>query len=129
MPTTSPSASSPAPATPTATAPAAPAGPTVSQQQALEAAQSYLDMGSGFSRAGLIDQLSSQSGNGFSVADATWAADHSGADWDAQAVMSAQGYMKMGGFSRSSLIDQLTSPYGGQFTYAQAVYAANQVGL
>jgi Host cell surface-exposed lipoprotein len=49
--------------------------------------------------------------------------------WDAQAVMSAKGYMQMGGFSRSSLIDQLTSPYGGQFTYAQAVYAVNQVGL
>ena len=86
-------------------------------------------MGSGFSRQGLIHQLSSQYGNGFSVADATWAVDHSGADWNAQAVMAAKSYMQMGGFSRSSLINQLTSPYGNQFTYAQAAYAANQVGL
>jgi Host cell surface-exposed lipoprotein len=131
--TTAPAAPTTVP-TPATTAPAAPvtqapAGPTVSQQQALDAAQSYLQMGSGFSRAGLIAQLDSPNGNQFSVADATWAADHSGADWNAQAVMAAQGYMKLGGFSRSSLIDQLDSPYGGQFTYAQATYAANQVGL
>jgi len=137
MPTTSPSASSPAPAAPATTAPAAPAtsapaapaGPTVSQQQALDSAKSYLDMGTGFSRAGLIDQLSSSAGDQFSVADATWAVDHSGADWYAQAVMSAKGYMKMGGFSRASLIDQLTSSAGEQFTLAQATYAVNQVGL
>jgi hypothetical protein len=60
--------------------------------------------------------------------DATWAADHSGADWDAQAVLAAKGYMQLGGFSRASLIDQLDSPYGGKFTLAQATYAANQVG-
>jgi hypothetical protein len=127
MPTTSPSASSPA--APATSAPAAPAGPTVSQQQALDSAKSYLDMGTGFSRAGLIDQLSSSAGDQFSVADATWAVDHSGADWYTQAVMSAKGYMKMGGFSRASLIDQLTSSAGEQFTLAQATYAVNQVGL
>jgi hypothetical protein len=114
--------------TPAAETPATPAG-TVSQQQALESAKSYLDMGTGFSRAGLIDQLSSQYGEQFSVADATWAVAHSGADWNAQAVMSAKGYMKMGGFSRAGLIDQLTSPSGEQFTMAQATYAVNQVGL
>jgi hypothetical protein len=141
MPTTSPSASSPAPAAPATTAPAAPAtsapaapaapaGPTVSQQQALDSAQSYLSLNSGFSRQGLIDQLDSPYGGKFSVADATYAADHSGADWDAQAVLAAKGYMNLGsGFSRSGLIDQLDSPYGGKFTYAQATYAANQVGL
>jgi hypothetical protein len=136
MPTTSPSASSPAPAAPATTAPAAPAtsapaapaGPTVSQQQALDSAQSYLDMG-GFSRAGLIDQLTSQAGEGFSLADATWAVNRSGADWNAQAVLSAKSYLDMGGFSRSGLIEQLTSQYGEQFTLAQATYAVNQVGL
>jgi hypothetical protein len=101
----------------------------VSQQQALESAKSYLDMGTGFSEKGLIDQLSSQYGEKFSVADATWAVAHSGADWNAQAVMSAKGYMKMGGFSRAGLIDQLTSSAGEQFTLAQATYAVNQVGL
>jgi hypothetical protein len=101
----------------------------VSQQQALIAAEDYLNLGTGFSRQGLIDQLDSAAGNGFSQADATWAVDHSGADWDAQAVEAAKGYMQLGGFSRSSLIDQLTSPYGSQFTYAQAVYAVSKVGL
>jgi hypothetical protein len=114
----------PAPAPPTTT----PAG-TVSEQQALIAAEQYLNIGSGFSRQGLIDQLDSSYGNGFSEADATWAVDHSDADWDAQAVEAAQGYMQLGGFSRDSLIQQLTSPYGSKFTYAQAVYAADKVGL
>jgi Host cell surface-exposed lipoprotein len=130
-----PATSAPAPATsqpaasePATSAPAAPAG-TVSQQQALESAKSYLALGTGFSEKGLIDQLSSQYGDKFSVADATWAVAHSGADWNAQAVMSAKGYMKMGGFSRAGLIDQLTSPSGDQFTLAQATYAVNQVGL
>jgi hypothetical protein len=102
----------------------------VSQQQALDSAQSYLGLDSGFSRQGLIDQLDSPYGGKFSVADATWATDHSGADWDAQAVLAAKGYMNLGtGFSRSGLIDQLDSPYGGKFTLAQATYAANHVGL
>jgi hypothetical protein len=151
MPTASPSASNAAPAAPATTAPAAPAttapaapattapaapapaapaDPTASQQQALDAAQNYLSDGQGFSRAGLISQLTSQYGNGFSQADATWAVDHSGANWYAQAVISAKNYMSDGqGFSRASLIDQLTSAYGSQFTYDQAVYAADQVGL
>ena len=123
------------PAAPATSAPAAPSTPaaavgTVSQQQALQSAQSYLAMGSGFSQAGLIAQLDSPYGGQFSVADATWAADNSGADWNAQAVLAAKGYMQsVGGFSRDSLIAQLDSPYGGQFTLAQATYAAGQVGL
>jgi len=106
--------------------------PTISEsrQQALDSARSYLDDGQGFSRLGLIDQLHSQYGEKFSLPDATWAVNNSGADWKAQAVISAQGYMSDGqGFSRAELIDQLTSSYGEQFTYAQATYAANKVGL
>ncbi len=102
---------------------------TVSEQQALTAAQGYLSDGQGFSRQGLIDQLDSSAGDGFSEADATWAVDHSDANWDQQAVEAAKGYMQMGGFSRSSLIDQLTSSAGDKFTYSQAVYAADKVGL
>jgi Host cell surface-exposed lipoprotein len=112
--------------------PAAPAAPAVTgaQAQALQSAQGYLGDGQGFSRAGLIAQLDSPYGGQFSVADATWAADHSGADWDAQAVIAAKGYMSDGqGFSRAGLIAQLDSPYGGQFTEAQATYAAGQAGL
>jgi Host cell surface-exposed lipoprotein len=129
--TTAPAApATTAPAAPATTAPAAPTGPTASQQQALDAAQGYLSDGQGFSRAGLIQQLTSQYGNGFSQADATWAVDNSGANWNDQAAIAAKGYASDGqGFSRQGLIDQLTSPYGGQFTYAQAVYGVDQAGL
>jgi len=61
--------SSPAPEQTTSAPPAAPQY-TASQQQAIDAAQSYLSMGSGFSYQGLIDQLDSPDGNGFSTADA-----------------------------------------------------------
>ena len=64
------------------------------------------------------------------MADATWGVDHSDANWDAQAVECAKGYMNLGtGFSRQGLIQQMTSAYGNKFTEAQAEYAANAVGL
>ena len=82
---------------------------TVSQQQAVDAAQSYLSMGSGFSQYSLAQQLTSSSGNGFSQADAQFAISHLNPDWDAQAVDAAKGYVQMGGFSAASLTQQLTS--------------------
>ncbi len=49
-------------------------------------------------------------------------------DWDAQAVVAAQGYLGDGeGLSRSGLIQQLTSSDGDGFTEAQAEYAVNKV--
>ena len=106
-----------------------PAG-TTSELQALASAQDYLSDGQGFSRQGLIDQLDSSFGDSFSVSDATWGVDHSGASWDDQAVDCAKGYMSDGqGFSREGLIQQMTSAYGNKFTEAQAEYAANAVGL
>jgi hypothetical protein len=110
-----------------AAAPEQPSG-TVAQQNAIRSAESYLEM-SGFSRAGLIKQLSSEYGEGFSVEDATYAVDHITVDWNAEAVESAQSYLEMSGFSRAGLIDQLSSEYGEQFTPEQAAYAADQVGL
>jgi hypothetical protein len=109
---------------------AAPAAkpPTVAQQQALDATQQYVDL-QGFSRKGLLRQLTSKAGNGFSTADATWAVNHVKVDWNAEAVESAKSYLDMGGFSRSSLIKQLTSAYGDGFTKAQAQYAVKKVGL
>lgn len=117
---------SPASASPT------PAGPQLSvvQQQAIIAAQGYLASGMGFSRQGLIDQLSSPYGNGFAVADATAAVDSLNPDWNAQAVLAAKGYLSSGqGFSHQSLVEQLTSEYGNKFTPEQAEYATGQVGL
>jgi hypothetical protein len=101
---------------------------TVSQEQAIESAESYLDF-SAFSRLGLIDQLSSEYGEGFSTADATFAVDHITVDWNEQAAKSAKSYLEFSSFSRAGLIDQLVSEYGEQFTQEQAVYGVNQTGL
>jgi hypothetical protein len=116
--------SAPTHAAPTATLPKA----TTAQEQATKSAQSYVDM-SGFSRAGLIQQLTSSAGEGFATADATYAINHIKVDWNAEAVESAKSYLKMGGFSRASLIQQLHSTSGEGYTLRQATYAANKVGL
>jgi hypothetical protein len=94
------------------------------QREALESAKSYLEL-KGFSRAGLIGQLTSSYGEGFSRADAVWAVNHAHANWNAEAVQAAKSYIEMGGFSRARLIDQLQSPYGEHFTHAQAVYGVS----
>lgn len=102
---------------------------TVAQENAIKSAQEYLSLGSGFSRAGLISQLSAKTGEGFKMADAVFAVDHIKVDYNQQAVLSAKGYLKLSGFSRAGLIDQLTSKAGEQYTVKQATYAADKVGL
>jgi hypothetical protein len=101
---------------------------TVSQENALESAESYVDFGA-FSRKGLIGQLSSEYGEGFPKKDAVFAVNHLKVDWKAEALESAKSYLDTGAFSRQGLIDQLTSEYGEQFTLAEATYAVNKVGL
>jgi len=99
---------------------------TSGQENALESAKDYLEY-SGFSKKGLIQQLSSSAGEGYSRSDATYAANHAGADWNQEAVESAQSYLDMDSFSRSGLIEQLSSSAGEKFTPAQARYAVNKV--
>ena len=102
----------------------------MSQQQAIDAVESYLQNEPGFSYQGLIDQLDSSYGNGFSVADATFAVSHIQVDWDQQAAIAARNYMtNEPGWSCSGLVQQLDSPYGDKFTQAQAEYGAQSVGL
>lgn len=84
---------------------------------------------SGFSRQGLIDQLSSEYGERFSVTDATVAVDNLDVDWNAQAARSAAAYLQMSGFSCQGLIDQLSSSHGDKFTVSQATYGAKQAGI
>jgi hypothetical protein len=110
-------------------APTAPAGPTLTNQQqnAVRSARDYLNL-TAFSRQGLIDQLSSAYGSGYSVKDATIAVDSLKVDWNAEAVQSAKEYLKLTAFSCNGLIKQLDSPYGGKFTVAQATYGAKQAG-
>jgi hypothetical protein len=103
---------------------------TTSQEQAVQSAKGYLEDGQGFSYASLLKQLTSKYGEQFSQADAKFAIGYLHPDWNAQAVLSAKGYMSDGqGFSRSELLDQLTSSYGEGFTQAQAEYAVAKVGL
>lgn len=109
-------------------APEAGSGMTRSQRNAVRSAQSYLAM-SGFSRQGLINQLSSEYGDKFSVADATAAVDSLNVDWNAQAVRSAEAYLKMSGFSCQGLIQQLSSSAGDKYTLEQARYGATQAGI
>lgn len=100
------------------------------QQQAIESAQNYLSEGQGFSRAGLIQQLSSSYGEGFPKAVAVFAVDHLNVNWFQQAVESAKNYKATGGgFSCSGMIQQLSSSYGEKFTHAQAVYGARKAGV
>ena len=100
------------------------AGPV---ENAIRSAESYLAM-TGFSRDGLIEQLSSSYGDGYSISDATTAVDSLSVDWNAQAVRSAEQYLEMTGFSCSGLIEQLSSDYGSKYTIDQATYGAKQAG-
>ena len=101
---------------------------TAGQENARRSAEKYLDF-SAFSRKGLIQQLSSSAGEGFSRADAIYAVNHIDVDWNEQAAKSAKNYLDQSAFSRQGLIEQLSSEYGDGFTHAQAVYGVNQTGL
>ncbi|MCS6192147.1 Ltp family lipoprotein [Shewanella baltica] len=97
------------------------------QKNAVRSAKSYLSM-QGFSRDGLIDQLSSEYGEGYSVSDATIAVDSLNVDWNKNAVKSAKQYLNMQGFSCKGLIEQLSSDAGDKYTESQATYGAEQAG-
>jgi hypothetical protein len=103
------------------------AGLTTAQRNAARSAHAYLNI-SGFSRRGLIDQLSSEYGDRFSIGDATAAVDSLNIDWNTQAPRSAAAYLKMSGFSCRGLIEQLSSQHGDKYTVEQATYGATQAG-
>lgn len=97
------------------------------QNNAIRSAKQYLSM-QGFSRNGLINQLSSDAGDGYSVTDATVAVDSLNIDWNNQAVKSAKQYLSMQGFSCKGLIKQLSFNTGEGYTLSQATYGAQQAG-
>lgn len=101
---------------------AALAAVTVSQKNAFSKAKSYLSY-TAFSYQGLINQLEYEQ---FSTADATYGADHVGANWNEQAAKKAKSYMSYSSFSRGSLIGQLEYE---KFTPEQAAFGASAVGL
>lgn len=95
------------------------------QNNAVRSAKQYLSM-MGFSRDGLIHQLSSDAGDGYEVSDATVAVDSLNIDWNLEAVKSAKQYLSMTGFSCKGLIKQLSSSAGDKYTVDQATYGAKQ---
>ena len=97
------------------------------QNNAARSAKQYLGI-SGFSRNGLINQLSSSAGDGYDIADATVAVDSLNIDWSKQAVRSAEQYLSISGFSCRGLINQLSSSAGDKYTVSQATYGAQQAG-
>lgn len=97
------------------------------QRNAVRSAEQYLNM-TGFSREGLIQQLSSDAGEGYSRADATAAVDSLSVDWNENAARSARQYLDMSGFSCKGLIEQLSSSAGSNYTVDQATYGAREAG-
>jgi hypothetical protein len=101
---------------------------TKAQKNAVGAARNYLEFAA-FSKKGLIEQLSSDAGDGFAKADATFAVNYLDVNWNQQAVKAAKNYLDISSFSRKGLIDQLESSAGDGFTHAQAVYGVKKNGL
>ncbi|MBN3799355.1 Ltp family lipoprotein [Burkholderia sp. Ac-20392] len=97
------------------------------QNNAVRSAKQYLSI-QGFSRKGLIQQLSSDAGDGYKVADATAAVDSLNVDWNREAARSAKQYLSIQGFSCKGLINQLSSSAGDAYTASQATYGAKQAG-
>lgn len=109
--------------------PAVDKGPKLTgpQKNAVRSAENYLDF-SAFSRQGLIGQLSSEYGDGYSKKDATIAVDSLKVDWKAEAVEAAKNYLELSGFSCDGMIQQLSSSAGDQYTKAQAQHGAKKAG-
>lgn len=97
------------------------------QNNAARSAKQYLSL-KGFSRKGLIQQLSSDAGDGYGLSDATAAVDSLNVDWNQQAARSAKQYLSLLGFSCKGLVQQLTSKAGDGYTIPQATYGAQRAG-
>lgn len=98
------------------------------QKNAIKSAENYLSF-SAFSREGLIQQLSSDYGDGYSKEDAEFAVDYLEkndlVDWKEQAYRAAENYLSVSPFSKKGLIDQLSSEYGDKYTKDEAEYGVN----
>lgn len=75
------------------------------------------------SKAGIYDQLTSEYGDQFSAEAAQYAVDNMTADWNANALATAENYNETMHMSKAGLYDQLTSENGEKFTAEEAQYA------
>ena len=92
------------------------------RQQALTFANTYRKQAA-VSRSQMIDQMKK---NGFSEADAIYAANHSGADWNIQAFKAAKNLAAGNNISREELKNALRS---AGFSDSQVSYAVDRVSL
>ena len=103
---------------------------TMEQKNAYKAAKSYLEF-AGFSKQGLIDQLSSEYGDNYPVDVAEFAVnaleENGEVDWVEECKESAQSYLDFSSFSKEGLIEQLTSEYGDKYTQEEAEAAVEEV--
>ncbi|MEZ7502289.1 Ltp family lipoprotein [Psychrobacter sp. Arc29] len=102
-------------------------GMTNQQKNAVRSAKNYIGF-AGFSRDGLINQLSSEAGDGYDVNDATVAVDSLNIDYNEQAAKSAANYLSITGFSCDGLVNQLSADAGDKYTKEQAEYGAKAAG-
>ncbi len=107
------------------------AGYSMEEKNAIKDAKKYIEF-MPHSRKGLIDQLSSEYGSGYTLEAATKAVEYleenNLVDWKEQAVRSAKLYLEYSSYSKQGLIDMLSSEYGAQYTKEEAEYAAKEVG-
>ena len=94
---------------------------SMGDQEAVAQAKSYLSV-EAFSFGGLVAQLKY---GGFSTAQATYGAEHSGGNWSREALLSAKQYLSTEAFSRTGLIKQLEF---SKFTAAQSAYGVARCG-
>jgi len=127
QPVKAPATAAPTTAPPVTAPPVTTPALTNQQKNAVAAAKQYLQT-QAFSQQGLIDQLDSSAGDGYSVNDATVAVDSLTVNWNTEAVQAAKAYLQTQPFSCTDLINQLDSSAGDQFTVAQATYGAQQAG-
>ena len=103
---------------------------TMEEKNCYEAAMNYLDF-MGFSKRGLIDQLSSEYGDNYPKETAEKVVNDIEAaglvNWEEQAERSAKNYLDTMSFSKEELIDQLSSEYGDKYTREEAEAAVEAV--
>ena len=93
------------------------------EAEALQTAKSYLES-MPFSRTALIELLLF---SGYSLQEAEYAVDNSGADWKENAAQSAAFYLSSSDYSKNGLIRQLESAAEG-YTHEEAVYGVETAG-
>lgn len=94
-------------------------------RNALSKAKAYSDR-MNMSKAGIYDQLTSEYGEGFTSDAAQYAIDNLDADYNKNALKTAENYVKMN-MSKKGIYEQLVSEYGEKFTDEEAQYAVDNL--